>query len=36
VMRLEVGGLCSACTAKNNNRLQQPLATTELAPDPRG
>ena len=22
VMRLEVGGLCSACTAKNNNRLQ--------------
>jgi Fur family ferric uptake transcriptional regulator len=24
VMRLEVGGLCSACTAKNNNRLQQP------------
>jgi len=24
VMRLEVGGLCSVCTAKNNNRLQQP------------
>lgn len=22
VMRLEVGGLCSACTAKKNNRLQ--------------
>jgi Fur family ferric uptake transcriptional regulator len=22
VMRLEVGGLCSACAAKNNNRLQ--------------